>query len=339
MVISLLLCLISLSTCTNGQSPHASQNPDDETVFALVNGKEVKGKDVLDKVKTELAEIKKSEYEIKRRATEEGVQQLILEEEAKKQGTTVDKLYSQFDALRDVEVTKEEVKEFLKGRLVEEQKLSKQERESIPQIIKTQRVYDARQKYIGELRQKANVQFKIPKPPEERFDVGVGSYDFVGGAKAKVTIVEFSDFQCPFCAEGRKRVEVLEDKYGDKIKIYFRNFPLETRHPQAFGAAVAGACASDQKRFWDFHNYLFDHQEKLDQKHLLTYAETIKLDAKAFAECLKSGSKEALVRADLTDGMKLSVTSTPTFFVNGRVLRGAVPLENFYEIIDEELAK
>jgi protein-disulfide isomerase len=327
------------AACTKITTQSAGSNPEDDVTYALVNGKEIKGRDVLNKVKSELAELKQNEYEIKRRSTGEVVQQMILEEEAKKQGTTVDKLFSQFDSLRDREVSKDDIKNFLKSRNLEDNKITKQERDSIPQVIKMQRVYDARQKYVAELREKANVQMKVPRPAETRYEVGVGRTPPIGNAKAKVTIVEFSDFQCPFCAEGRKRVEDIVEKYHDKVKIYFRNFPLETRHPQAFLAAEAGECALDQNRFWDFHNYLFDHQEKLDQKSLILYAETIHMDAKVFEECLKSGTKEAAVRSDMNDASKLTVTSTPTFFVNGRVLRGAMPLESFIEIIDEELAR
>jgi len=200
-----------------------------------------------------------------------------------------------------------------------------------------QRVYEARQKFVQDLRAKANVQFKISKPEEPRLTVTNGNGPGVGSPGAKVTIVEFSDFQCPFCARGRQRVDEITSKYKDKVRIYFRNFPLESIHPMAFHAAEAAGCALEQNKFWEYHNVLFDHQDKLDEKNLLQYAKDLNLDEKSFTQCLKSGKKSADIRKDMEEAGKVGVNSTPTFFVNGRAVRGAQPIEAFSEIIDEEL--
>ncbi|MDZ4678288.1 MAG: thioredoxin domain-containing protein [Oligoflexia bacterium] len=334
-IISLIVLSFAFTGCVKKSS---GGNDEENVVFATVNGKEIKGKDILGKVKNDLAELKRNEYEIKRRATEEVIQQTILEEEAKKQGTSVDKLFSQFDSLRDKEVGKDDIQQFLKQRNIEEKRLSKQEKESIPQIIKMQRVYEARQKYAGELRVKSNVQFKIPKPIE-KVDISTGNGTPLGGANAKVTIVEFSDFQCPFCSRGRQRVDEIKQKYGDKVRVFFRHFPLESIHPLAMKASEASLCAQDQGKFWEYHDLLFDNQSKLDDKSLKEYATQLKFDQKVFEECLSSGKKVAEVRKDMEDGTKVGVNSTPTFFVNGYPVRGAVPLEAFSEEIDEQLGK
>jgi protein-disulfide isomerase len=292
-----------------------------------VNGKEIKGKEVLDKIKNDLAELEKNAYELKKRGTDELVQKQILEDEAKKQGTTIDKLMAQLDEGKDKEVTKEDIKNFLKARNIDEKKLSKQEKESVPQIVKMQRVYEARSKFMADLRSKANVQYKIKKPVEKPMDVGVGNIEPHGNKNAKVKIVEFSDFQCPYCARGRTRVDEIVAKYKDKVAIYFRHFPLESIHPQAFKSAEASLCAQDQGQFWAYHDSLFDNQGALAEADLLKRAKDLKLDEKAFAECLKSGKKAADVRKDLDEGMKVGVNSTPSFFVNGLPVRGAQPIE------------
>jgi protein-disulfide isomerase len=333
--ITLIILSLAFSGCIKKSG---GGNDEENTVFATVNGKEIKGKDVLGKVKNDLAELARNAYEIKRRATEEVVQQTILEEEAKKQGTTIDKLFSQFDSLREKEVGKDDIQGFLKQRNIDEKKLTKQEKESIPQIIKMQRVYEARQRYVSELRAKSNVQFKLTKPMEKA-DVANGKGTPRGGANAKVTIIEFSDFQCPFCARGRQRLDEIRQKYGDKVKVYFRQFPLESIHPMAFKAAEASLCAQDQGKFWEYHDVLFDNQTKLDEKSLKEYAKQLKLDDKAFAECLSSGKKAMDIRKDMEDGSKVGVNSTPTFFVNGYPVRGAVPIDVFSEEIDEQLGK
>jgi protein-disulfide isomerase len=335
----LLVCLmtIGLASCTKNSGSGGSG--DENTTFAVVNGQEIKGKDVLPKIENDLAELNRNAYELKKRATEEVIQQRILNDEAKKQGTTIDKLFSQFDSLRDKEVGPADVDAFLKQRNIDVKKLSKQEKESVPNIIKMQRVYEARQRYVSELRAKANVQFKIPKPAEKVVEVGVGSGPAKGNASAKVTIIEFSDFQCPFCARGRQRIDEIYAKYKDKVRIYYRHFPLESIHPQAMGSAKASACAHDQGKFWEYHDKLFDNQQKLDDKSLVEYANALGLDSAKFQACLKSDAPTSVVRKDVEDASKLGVNSTPTFFVNGRAVRGAQPIEAFSEIIDEELSK
>ncbi|MCC6277400.1 MAG: thioredoxin domain-containing protein [Oligoflexia bacterium] len=327
-----------LSAALVGCQKNAGDN-EDEAVFVTVNGKDIKGKQVLEKIRGELTELERNAYELKRRAIEEVVQNHILEEEAKKQGTTVQNLFSQFDGLKDKDVSKEDIKGFLGSRNIDEKKLSKAERDSVPQIIKMQRVMEARQRYLAELKSKASIQVKLKRPAEKAVTVGNGQGTAKGNKGAKVTIVEFSDFQCPFCRRGRDRLNEIVSKYGDKVQIYFRHFPLESIHPHAFKASEASICAREQGKFWEYHDLLFDQQDKLEEKDLLAHAETLKLDTKAFGECLKSGKGAAEIRADMEEATKIGVNSTPTFFVNGFAVRGAQPLEAFSERIDELLSK
>jgi protein-disulfide isomerase len=191
--------------------------------------------------------------------------------------------------------------------------------------------------HFDDLRNRVNIQIKLKRPAEKEVAVGKGSGPVKGNASAKVTIVEFSDFQCPFCKRGRDRLSEIAAKYGDKVQIYFRHFPLESIHPNAFKASEASICAREQNKFWEFHDLLFDKQDKLEEKDLIANAETLKLDVKAFTECLKSGKGAAEIRADMEEATKVGVNSTPTFFVNGFAVRGAQPLEAFSERIDELL--
>ena len=184
------------------------------------------------------------------------------------------------------------------------------------------------------------MKFVLQKPLEKRIEVGKGSLAPLGPESAKVSVIVFSDFECPYCAQGRHRVDDIKDKYKDKVKIYFRNLPLEKLHPHAFHAAEAAACLADQSpaKFWDFHNLLFDNREKLEEKDLIGYAKKLDVDEKVFSECLKSGKQQGLVRKDMDEAAQLGLDSTPVFFVNGRIIRGSQPIETFYEMIDEELA-
>ena len=162
----------------------------------------------------------------------------------------------------------------------------------------------------------------------------------MGKADAKVTIVEFSDFQCPFCSRGAEIMGQLKKKYGDKIKVVFKHFPLPF-HTMAPLASEAALCAEEQKKgnFWKLHDLMFADQQNLLQGGLVEKAKKIGINEAEFSKCLNSRKFKKVVDADMALGQKVGVKSTPTFFVNGKMVNGAQPVEVFSEIIDEDLAK
>jgi protein-disulfide isomerase len=153
-----------------------------------------------------------------------------------------------------------------------------------------------------------------------------------------VTIVEFSDYQCPFCARVNPTLEQVRKTYGDKVKIIFKDFPLPN-HPQAPKAAEAGHCAGEQGKYWEMHDQMFANQRALNVPELKQYAASLGMDAAKFNQCLDTGKHAGLVASGTAQGEKMGVNSTPTLYVNGRPLIGAQPFEAFKQIIDEELAK
>ena len=159
-----------------------------------------------------------------------------------------------------------------------------------------------------------------------------------GNASAAITIIEFSDFQCPYCQRVSPTLKRVQEKYGDRVRVVWKDFPLTEIHPQAFKAAEAAHCAGDQGRFWDFHDTLFANQRALEIADLKRYASDLSLDTAVFAACLDTSKYAERVRTGVAAGNRLGVTSTPTVYVNGRVLAGAYPYETFVAIIDEELA-
>ncbi|MFH1972062.1 MAG: thioredoxin domain-containing protein [archaeon] len=156
---------------------------------------------------------------------------------------------------------------------------------------------------------------------------------WTGGKNADVVIVEFSDFQCPYCARGAEVVAELLEEYGNDIKVVYRDFPLSF-HENAHIAAEAAECAAEQDKFWEFHDLLFANQGALDITSLKGYAAELGLDTESFNECLDSGEMSAEVDADLEDGIAAGVRGTPAFFVNGQLISGAQPIENFKAVID-----
>ena len=161
----------------------------------------------------------------------------------------------------------------------------------------------------------------------------------VGPRDAPITIVEFSDYQCPFCVRWHNEVyDALMAKYEGKIRFVYRDFPLYQIHPEAEPAAIAANCAGDQGKYWDFHELIFRGGKDLGAETYNAYAASLGLDQAAFSACLTDDAKRQEITADYEYAGTMGVTSTPTFFVNGIAVVGAQPLEVFTQLIDSELA-
>jgi protein-disulfide isomerase len=158
-----------------------------------------------------------------------------------------------------------------------------------------------------------------------------------GEDKAPVTIVEFSDFQCPFCGRAEETVKLVLDKYKGKVRLVYRDYPLPF-HNMAQKASEAAHCAGDQGKYWQMHEKLFANQTALAVPQLKDHAKGLGLDASKFDKCLDSGEKTKIVDASKKAGDEAGVNGTPAFFINGRLISGARPFENFKEIIDYELS-
>jgi protein-disulfide isomerase len=153
-----------------------------------------------------------------------------------------------------------------------------------------------------------------------------------------VEVIEFSDFQCPFCMRANPTVEQVLKTYGDKIKFVYRHYPLPN-HPNARPAAEASACAEVQGKFWEYHDRLFANPTKLSDPDLKAQAAALGLDTAKFNACVDNHQQKPGVDADMAAGEAVGVTGTPAFFINGRSIEGAQPFESFKRVIDEELAR
>lgn len=160
-----------------------------------------------------------------------------------------------------------------------------------------------------------------------------------GNTKAKVTIVEYSDFQCPFCERHHPTLQKVMDEYGDKVQWVYRHFPLTSIHPQAMPAALASECASEQGKFWEYSDALFKNQESLSTEYYGTLAGELGLNQKKFDDCVSSKKYQSVVDGDIATGSAAGVNGTPATFINGQMISGAVPYESIKQVIDAELAK
>jgi protein-disulfide isomerase len=187
--------------------------------------------------------------------------------------------------------------------------------------------------FVEGLRKAAAVEILIDAPRVEVAAEGPA----LGPADAPVTIVEFSDFQCPFCARAGPIVKQLNARYPEQVRIVYRHFPLDSIHPRARPAAEAAACADEQGAFWPYHDLIFANMRALSDEDLARYAEEVGIDSEKFAQCVAEGRHRDQVERDLQEGRRVGVSGTPAFFVNGRMLGGAQPLEEFVRLIEDEL--
>lgn len=176
------------------------------------------------------------------------------------------------------------------------------------------------------------------QPKFVRYDIPADGYPFLGPEDAPITIVEFSDYQCPYCQRWHQQVyEPLLAAYPGKIRFVYRHFPLTSIHPDAFGAAQAVMCAGEQDAYWQYHEMLFDGGS-LGSSIYTQYAQTLRLNMDQFNNCVSGERYRAQIEADSNFAANLGVSSTPTFFINGLAIVGAQPLDVFKQVIDKELA-
>ena len=172
--------------------------------------------------------------------------------------------------------------------------------------------------------------------PSKRYSVNTRGAPAKGSADAKVTLVEFSDFQCPFCSRVSPTLKTIEETYGDDVRIVFKHLPLRI-HPKAPAAHAAAEAAHRQGKFWEMHDKIFANQQEMSPEKYDDYARELGLDMEKFKADLTSSGVKARVEADKREASRLGVTGTPGFFVNGRFLSGAQPFQSFKVLIDQEL--
>jgi len=172
-----------------------------------------------------------------------------------------------------------------------------------------------------------------------RYPIPTEGFPSIGPADAPIVIVEFSDYECPFCKRWHDEVyQPLMAAYPGKIRLVFRNFPLTSLHANAFPASEAALCAGDQGAYWPFHDKLFTYADGFGEEVYLKYATELGLDNTTFNDCITNNKHRSFVQDDIDFAVDLGISSTPTFFINGLAVVGAQPVEVFKQVIDKELA-
>ena len=331
------------ATSATGAASATPGEPAPDTVVATYGNEKITFAQLNERLKEPLANMESEYAKQKQQLREQGLEGMITEKlvetEAKKRNLTEEQLIKaevedKAPVPSDAEV-KKLYEQAEKGGQLPPGTTLEQVRPQIVSFLQQGKKRELAQAFFAKLRTDANVKVTLPKPPVERKEVAATGPSR-GPQNAPITLVEFSDFQCPFCTRAVGTVEQVMKAYPDQVRLVFRQFPLEM-HKEAPKAAEAALCANEQGKFWEYHDVLFQNQQALAVESLKTHAANLKLDTKKFNECLDSGKMAATVKADMEAGSKVGVTGTPAFFINGVMLSGAQPFEEFKKIIDEEL--
>jgi protein-disulfide isomerase len=264
------------------------------------------------------------------------VEEKLLSAEAAKQGISKEELTAREIDGKVQEITSEEIESFYEAN---KQRIKMEKEEALSQIgkyLRKQKASAARKDFMEKLEKEHKV-IRSLKPL--RFDVSAPGRPAQGPFSAPVSLVLFSDFQCPYCREMSDTLKEVVKNYGKKVRLVFRQMPLASIHPFAQKAAEASLCAAAQGHFWEMHDLLFQNQGNLGEKDLKKRAGQLGLDTAAFNKCLDEERFAAQVREDVRAGAAAGTDGTPALYINGRFFNGNRPYDEIAEIIDEELNK
>jgi protein-disulfide isomerase len=278
-------------------------------------------------------------YKLERQKLDEYIGATLITHEAKSQNVSVSTLLEREVDSKIPAITEDEIKSFYETNKVRLPVDFDKVHDQIRDYLQEQKIGNQKAAYVKALRSKAKITTYLKAPPVYRADVPYSGAPIRGAEKAAVTIVKFEDFQCPFCKTAQPTFKDLLNKYDGKLRVVHKDLPLEAIHPLARQAAEAARCAGEQGKFWEYHDQLYAVAPKLSTEDLKSSAKQIGLNTTAFDQCLASGKYRAGVQKDLNDGAQLGLTGTPAFFINGREITGAQPLEAFAAVIDEELGQ
>lgn len=334
--IGLLLLLLGLLGARAAIGEERQEKTKEQSVAARVDEQVITMQDLESALAPQLAKLQEQKYELMQSKLDELIEGRLLEQEAKRRGVTVEALLKAEVLSKVPKVAETEVASFIKENKARLKGEGAEISARVRDYLTSQKEARQRRVYVAGLLQGAKVATFLQEP--EPIRITVKAEGFAKGPKdAPVTLVEFTDFHCPFCGRAVATLNDVMREYDGKIRWVFRDFPIASLHPRAPKAAEAARCAGEQGKFWEYHDLLFEGQSQATIEDFKRSAEQLKLDPKSFGQCLDSGKHQAAVEADVQEGARLGVTGTPTFFINGRLLVGAQPLESFRRIIEAEL--
>jgi protein-disulfide isomerase len=335
-----LSAVIAVAGCADTK-PSAAQEPSAASgaVLATVNGTAITESDVRAALGSELARLEGQVYDLKRQQLDELIAERLLDAEAARRGVTREALEAEEIAAKVTPVSAEELGDFVTANRARIRGDATALRPQIQAFLENRKLTERRAAFVEGLRAEAAVEVTLKAPLAFRATLDLEGAPIRGQVDAPITIVEFSDFHCPFCRSVQPTLTELLARYPGKVRLAYKHLPLDSLHPQARRASEASWCAGQQGKFWEYHDALYrDGGSDASDAAMSKVAEGIGLDVGSFATCLAGPEAARNVARDASQGEALGLTGTPGFYINGRELTGAQPLEAFVRIIDEELA-
>jgi protein-disulfide isomerase len=274
---------------------------------------------------------KNTYFDLQRKAIEAKLDDLLLDKQAQKEHLTVDQLIDKHvNSMVEKEPSEEALHVYYDG--LDTKATFEDLRSQIVDTVRANRLDRVRAAYMKSLRDDAKISFLLVAP---RAPVTLKDNPVRGDVNAPVMVVEYADYECPYCQQDQPIIDKIEAEYKGKIAFVFKDTPLPM-HAHAEKAAEAANCAGTQGKYWEYHDFLFQSKQ-LEVGQLKEAARTLKLNADAFDKCLDSGEKAALIKENLKEGQKFQLQGTPSFFINGRFFNGGMTYEQLKQAIDEEL--
>lgn len=304
-----------------------------EGVVAVVDGREIKQREVDESLMSQVIPLEQQLYALRKVALENLVTTALLEAEARKRGISLEELRRVLTSGK-VAVELAEVETAYTENISAFAAMSADEaKERLRLDLEAQKRIALYQNAIKELRQKALIEINLPEPRWPWLAMTEGSP--ILGAGRLITIVEFADFQCPYCRESQQVLKQVLKAYARDTRLVFKHLPLDV-HSQAFNAARAAFCAGKQDRFWEYQDELFAISS-LEASALHKTARVLKLDLAKFDTCLTAEDSRDAVNKDKREAARWGINSTPTFLVNGKMIQGAINFDSFKSLIEREL--
>ena len=303
---------------------------DSSSVVAEIAGQKVTAEELEQKEAGKLLQAKYKYYLAERDALEQFIDDQLLEMQAKKEGVTLDELFKRHVAIHVPEPTEDQLRFYYEG--VQTDEPYETARPNIIDTVHQLRTKKARDAYIAELRAQYGVVVELNQPSAH---VEVANAPRLGPENAPVQIIEFADYECPYCQKVNEDLNRLREQFGNQVSVVYKDFPLPM-HPLAPRAAEAAHCAGAQGKFWEFHDALFQ-TKRLQTSDLKQQARTLKLDTARFDQCLDGGEEIAVVKKDAQEGQRLGLQGTPSFFINGHFMSGAIGFMKLRDTVLQEL--
>jgi len=332
----LSVSVLATVACAAQPAPEKTATAGDSQVVARVGDRDITAAELEKEAGGSLMKLRQQMYEAKKKALDTYIYKLLVDQKADAEGMSREEWLKKHLDAQIAAPSEEEIAAVMKQY---RSRLAKDDDQARNQVVSylTQRARQGAEAALRkQLEEEAGVKVFLEPP---RLSPKIVAHNPTRGPEdAPVTLVEYTDFQCPFCGKSQATLEELRERYGDRIRFVFKNLPL-AMHKNSRPAAEAAMCAKDQGKFWEMHDWLFSHHSELSEENILKQAGEMGLDVNALKKCIAEGIHSDEINQDVEEAGSFGITGTPGFVINGRLITGAQPVENFESIINEELER